>query len=65
MQLLPDVYKRQILNDGVDFVKLAEAMGATGMRATSQEAFAEELAKALEMKTPVLIDCIGITFLIK
>lgn len=51
-------YSNTILNDGVDFVKLAEAMGAIGMRATSQEAFAEELAKALEMKTPVLIDCI-------
>ena len=51
-------YSNTILNDGVDFVKLAEAMGTTGMRATSQEAFAEELAKALEMKTPVLIDCI-------
>ena len=51
-------YSNTILNDGVDFVKLAEAMGATGMRAMSQEAFAEELAKALEMKTPVLIDCI-------
>ena len=51
-------YSNTILNDGVDFVKLAEAMGATGMRAKTQEAFAEELAKALEMKTPVLIDCI-------
>ena len=51
-------YSNTILNDGVDFVKLAEAMGATGMRATTQEEFAEELAKALEMKTPVLIDCI-------
>ncbi len=26
-------YSNTILNDGVDFVKLAEAMGATGMRA--------------------------------
>ncbi len=51
-------YSNTILNDGVDFVKLAEAMGATGMRATTQEEFAEELAKALEMKTPVLIDCV-------
>ena len=50
-------YSNTILNDGVDFVKLAEAMGATGMRAATQEEFAEELAKALEMKTPVLIDC--------
>ena len=51
-------YSNTILNDGVDFVKLAEAMGATGMRAATQEEFAEELAKALEMKTPVLIDCV-------
>ena len=51
-------YSNTILNDGVDFVKLAEARGATGMRAKTQEEFAEELAKALEMKTPVLIDCI-------
>ncbi len=51
-------YSNTILNDGVDFVKLAEAMGATGMRAATQEEFAEKLAKALEMKTPVLIDCI-------
>ena len=28
------------------------------MRAATQEEFAEELAKALEMKTPVLIDCV-------
>ncbi len=51
-------YSNTILNDGVDFVKLAEAMGATGMRAATQEEFAKDLAKALEMKTPVLIDCI-------
>ena len=51
-------YSNTILNDGVDFVKLAEAMGATGMRAKTQEEFAEEVAKALEMKTPVLIDCV-------
>ncbi len=51
-------YSNTILNDGVDFVKLAEAMGATGMRVATQEEFAEKLAKALEMKTPVLIDCI-------
>ena len=51
-------YSNTILNDGVDFVKLAEAMGATGMRAATQEEFAEKLAKALEMKTPVLIDCV-------
>ncbi|MEE0106217.1 MAG: biosynthetic-type acetolactate synthase large subunit [Lachnospiraceae bacterium] len=51
-------YSSTVLNDGVDFVKLAEAMGATGYRATSKEEFAEIFAKALTMKTPVVIDCI-------
>lgn len=50
-------YSNTILNDGVDFVKLAEAMGAVGIRATSREAFADAFAKALEAKGPVLIDC--------
>lgn len=51
-------YSHTIFDDGVDFVKLAEAMGATGLRATSREEFAEALKAALESKTPVLIDCI-------
>ena len=51
-------YSSTVLNDGVDFVKLAEAMGATGYRATSKEEFAEVFAKALTMKTPVVIDCV-------
>ena len=51
-------YSETILNDGVDFVKLAEAMGATGYRATTREEFKEVLKKALTSKTPVLIDCV-------
>lgn len=51
-------YSETVLNDGVDFVKLAEAMGATGYRATTREEFEEAFSKALESKTPVLIDCI-------
>ena len=51
-------YSSTVLNDGVDFVKLAEAMGAIGYRATSKEEFAEIFAKALTMKTPVVIDCV-------
>lgn len=51
-------YSSTVLNDGVDFVKLAEAMGATGYRATSKKEFAEIFAKALTMKTPVVIDCV-------
>lgn len=50
-------YSATILNDGVDFVKLAEAMGAAGIRVTTREEFKEAFAKALELKKPVLIDC--------
>lgn len=51
-------YSATVLNDSVDFVKLAEAMGAAGYRATTREEFKEAFAKALESDTPVLIDCI-------
>ena len=51
-------YSATVLDDGVDFVILAEAMGAAGYRATSREEFETVFQKALESKTPVLIDCI-------
>lgn len=51
-------YSSTVLNDGVDFVKLAEAMGATGYRATSREEFNAAFSKALASKTPIVIDCI-------
>ena len=51
-------YSSTVLNDGVDFVKLAEAMGAEGFRAESMEEFEEAFDKALKSKHPVLIDCI-------
>lgn len=51
-------YSSTVLNDGVDYVKMAEAMGATGFRATSKEEFTEVFAKTLDMKTPVVIDCV-------
>ena len=51
-------YSATVLDDGVDFVKLAEAMGATGYRVTSQEEFTQALEKALEDPMPVVIDCI-------
>ena len=50
-------YSATVLNDAVDFVKLAEAMGAVGMRATSQEEFKDAFSKALTMGRPVVIDC--------
>ena len=50
-------YSATVLADGVDFAKLAEAMGAVGICVTTREEFQEAFAKALEMNQPVLIDC--------
>lgn len=51
-------YSQTVLNDNVDFVKLAEAMGATAYRVTKKEDFEGVFKKALEHNGPVLIDCI-------
>ncbi len=50
-------YSATVLNDAVDFVKLAEAMGAEGIRAATQEEFREAFARALTLGRPVVIDC--------
>ncbi len=50
-------YSSTVLNDAVDFVKLAEAMGAEGIRVTTQEEFNQAFAKALTLGRPVVIDC--------
>ena len=50
-------YSATVLNDAVDFVKVAEAMGAEGIRATTQEEFKEAFEKALTLNRPVVIDC--------
>ena len=50
-------YSATVLNDKVDFVKLAEALGASGIRVTSREEFKEAFEKALAMEGPVVIDC--------
>lgn len=50
-------YSATVLNDSVDFVKLAEAMGAAGIRVSTREEFKEAFAKALSMNGQVVIDC--------
>ncbi len=50
-------YSATVLNDAVDFVKLAEALGATGIKATTREEFSEAFAKAITLGKPVVIDC--------
>ncbi len=51
-------YSNTILNDNVDFVKVADALGATGIRATNLEEFEDALKKAIEMNKPVVIECL-------
>lgn len=50
-------YSNTILEDAVDFVKLAEAMGAEGIRVTKKEEVAPAIEKAISLGKPVVIDC--------
>lgn len=50
-------YSHTILDDGVDFVKLAKAMGCVAYKADSVKEFRKVLNKALNEKKPVVIDC--------
>lgn len=50
-------YSYTVLNDQVDFVKLAEAMGAKAYRVTKKEEFKGVLKEAISLNIPVLIDC--------
>ncbi|MCD7814197.1 MAG: biosynthetic-type acetolactate synthase large subunit [Lachnospiraceae bacterium] len=50
-------YSATILNDQVDFVKLAEAMGAVGIRVTKKEEVGPAIEKAIGLGRPVVIDC--------
>ncbi len=51
-------YSATVLDDGMDYVKLAEAMGAKAYRAESREEFSQALEKALAEKMPCVIDAI-------
>jgi len=50
-------YSNTILNDKVDFVKLAEAMGAKAYRVTKKEEFEPALREAIALNIPVVIEC--------
>ena len=51
-------YSATILDDGLDYVKLAEAMGAKAYRVTSREEFNKAFAEALKNNQPTVLDCI-------
>lgn len=50
-------YSYTTLNDSVDFVKLAQAMGAKAYRVTKQEELEPVLKEAISLNIPVVIDC--------
>ncbi|WP_343248955.1 biosynthetic-type acetolactate synthase large subunit [Diplocloster hominis] len=49
-------YSYTVLNDPVDFVKLAEAMGAEGIRVSKKEEVAPAIERAIALNKPVVID---------
>jgi len=51
-------YSSTVLDDQVDFVKLAEAMGAKAFRVTKREEVEPIIREAINLNIPVLIDCI-------
>ena len=50
-------YSFTVLDDQVDYVKLAEAMGAKAYKVTKKEEFEPALREAIELNIPCLIDC--------
>lgn len=50
-------YSHTILNDTVDFVKVAEALGARAIRVTSREEVEPALKEALSYKGTTVLDC--------
>lgn len=51
-------YSQTVLNDSVDFCKVAEGLGCAAIRVTTKEEVAPAIEKAIAMKRPVLLDCI-------
>ena len=51
-------YSNTVLEDKVDFCKVAQALGCEAIRVTKREEVADAIKKAIDMKKPVLIDCI-------
>lgn len=51
-------YSQTILNDAVDFVKLAQAMGVDACRVTKKEELAPALEHACTLGKPYLIECV-------
>ena len=50
-------YSQTILNDAVEFTKIAEAMGAKAYKVTQKDEFEPILREAISLNIPVVIDC--------
>jgi acetolactate synthase-1/2/3 large subunit len=51
-------YSYTTLNPDLDYIKLAEAFGATGFNVTSVSDVEDTLKKALEINGPVIVNCV-------
>jgi len=51
-------YSQTVLNDKVDFCKVAEGLGCEAIRVTTKEEVGPAIEKAIAMKAPVLIECL-------
>ncbi len=50
-------YSQTVLNDKVDFCKVAEGLGCEAIRVTKKEEVGPAIEKAISLKCPVLIEC--------
>ena len=50
-------YSQTVLEDSVDFCKVAEGLGCTAIRVTKKEEVAPAIEKAIALQKPVLIEC--------
>lgn len=51
-------YSQTVLQDKVDFCKVAEGLGCEAIRVTAKEEVEPAVRKAIDLKAPVLIECI-------
>ena len=51
-------YSQTVLNDKVDFCKVAEGLGVAAIKVTKKEEVADAIKKATKLKAPCLIECI-------
>ncbi len=51
-------YSQTVLNDSVDFCMVAKGLGCEAIRVTKKEEIGDAVKKAIDLKKPVLIECI-------